>query len=269
VNIHRARLGYGIVVAAALLVAGCSSGDGATGRGGNTSPPPQPPEPPPVDTTTAEGAYAGTLTQRGFGLSLIVLENDAAWGLYERNGLLVGFFQGPGVSNNGSYTVVDGRDHDFVDRTARRSRLSATYFAGVSIDGHLIPDIGVQSAFSATAAAMTGYDYARPASPAEVEGRWQGFHRNDARSATIEITRAGVLSAVMPTGCAWSGTVAPRASGRNVFDVRIDFGPAPCELPDGVATGIAIVVDTARGQQLLLAATDVTRNFATTFAGLR
>ncbi|HRO61991.1 MAG TPA: hypothetical protein PK177_23015, partial [Burkholderiaceae bacterium] len=247
-NIHRARLGGAFAFAAAVLLAACSSGDGAKGECGNTSHPPPPPEPPPVGTTTAEGAFAGTLTPRGFRLSLIVLENGVAWGLYENNGLLVGFFEGVGVSNNGSYTIPDVRDHDFVDRTARRSQLSATYFPALSIEGHLIPDVGVQSAFSATAAAMTGYDYAQPAAPGQVTGSWPGFYRNGFEYGTVRITSSGAISATTSAGCAYTGTVVPRASGRNVFDVRISFGSAPCELPDGVATGIAIVVQEERSQ---------------------
>ena len=265
----RARPGCAFAIATALLLAGCSSGDGAKGGGNNTSPPPPSPEPPPMDVTTAEGAFAGKMTPRGFRLSLVVLENGDAWGLYENNGLLVGFFEGAGVSNNGSYTADDVRDHDFVARVVRHGSLSATYFPAVSVNGHLIPDIGVQSAFSATAAAMTGYDYAQPADPARIAGSWPGFYRNGPESGTVEITPSGAVSAVTSTGCAYTGTVSPRASGRNVFDVRITFGAVPCELPNQVARGIAIVVDTARGRQLMLAATDATRSFATSFVGTR
>jgi hypothetical protein len=250
-------------------MAGCGGSDGATGDGGLTSPPvPSDADSDPPPELQAEGAYRGTLTPEGYELTMIALENDVAWGLYRLNGLLVGFFEGAGVSSKGSFTIPDLREHDFVDGTVRAGSLSTTFFGGVSIEGDFVPDVGAQSSFTATTAALTGYVYDQPATLAAIAGRWQGFYENGSDSGPVDVAPSGTISALTVRGCSYSGSVVPRASGANVYDLTILFGPAPCALPGQQMSGIAIIVETVPGTRSLLAAAhDTTRTLGTSFAG--
>lgn len=70
-----------------------------------------------------------------------------------------------------------------------------------------------------------------------------------------------MVSAVTSLGCDYTSTIAPHASGKNVYDVSLAFGGPPCRLAGQTAAGIAIIVETATGRKrLLLAATDASRD---------
>jgi hypothetical protein len=268
-SIRQRRYGFGAAIAAALFLVGCG-GEGATGGGLSAPPAHVPPNPAPAPSTKAEGAYFGS-TSRGFDLSLLVLENDVAWGLYERNGLLVGFFQGAGLSNQGSFTAADSRDYNFIDKLTGIGSITATWFTDVSIRGTFIPSVGSQYSFTGTAAtAASGYDYHRPARLAEVQGAWQGFYGDGIETGTLDVSPAGTVSGVTSLGCDYTGTLAPRASGKNVYDVSLIFGGPPCRLAGQSTAGVAIIMETATGmRRLLVAATDASRDLGVTFSGMR
>ena len=52
----------------------------------------------------------------------------------------------------------------------------------------------------------------------------------------------GAFTASSSLGCNFAGTVLPRPSGKNVFNVSLTFGPAPCALPGQAAAGIAVAI---------------------------
>jgi hypothetical protein len=55
----------------------------------------------------------------------------------------------------------------------------------------------------------------------------------------LDIRASGAVT-VVGVGCNASGTVKPRASGKNIFDLSISFSGSSCALGAGtVATGIA------------------------------
>jgi hypothetical protein len=63
-------------------------------------------------------------------------------------------------------------------------------------------------------------------------------------------------------GCAFSGTITPRASGKNVYDVSLKFGAAPCALANQTATGVAVTYLLTNGKRQLIALTvDSTRTY--------
>ncbi len=253
------RTGSAILAATLLALAGCGGGsdDNAGGAG-------QPPS-----WTKAEGVYVGT-TSTGYGLSLLVLENDVAWGMYTWNyqgsDYLIGFVQGAGVSYNGSFSITDGRDYQLLNDVTYKVTASGTYVPGVSIQGS-VTDGSTALTFTATAAAVSGYDYHQPATLSAVAGTWPGFYSAGWDAGTVNVSATGAVSGATSSGCVYGGTVAPRASGKNVYDVSITFGPSPCALPGQLATGIAVI--TSGGRQLLVAATTASRAYGATFVGQR
>ena len=67
-----------------------------------------------------------------------------------------------------------------------------------------------------------------------------------------------------------TGTVKPRASGRNVFDVTLTFGGAPCVLANQTATGSAISYLLSNGsRQIVIAGTNAARDAGTALGGVR
>lgn len=58
-------------------------------------------------------------------------------------------------------------------------------------------------------------------------------------------------------GCSFSGTTTTRASGKNVFDIALTFGAAPCRQPNHAMSGIALSYPVAGGKrQLVIAGND-------------
>ena len=67
-----------------------------------------------------------------------------------------------------------------------------------------------------------------------------------------------------------SGSLTPRTSGKNVFNLAVTFGPAPCYLPNKNANGIAITYALTNGKsQFVAAVIDDTRTYGAAIVGSR
>jgi hypothetical protein len=252
--------------AVSALLAACGGGGGS---GGSTAPVVTPaPVPAPV-VGAAQGFYIGT-TSDGREIDTIVLENDQFYTMYghtTNNAFLVsGFVQGNGKSNNGSFTSADGVD-SASNNTRTAASVNATYTAGVNLNGSLVEAASTVNFTSAPIAAAV-INYNAPAKLADIAGKWdltslRGF------ATTLNISATGGLSG-NSSGCVMSGSIVPRASGKNVFDVSIDFGPAPCLIPSQSIKGIAIDYVATNGQrQLIVAGIDSARVNTAAFFGVR
>ena len=225
-QISSLRSHYAISAVACAALLGCGGG------GGGDSPPPT--------VASAEGAYWGTIsgsTSNSF--ELIVLETGEYWALYGitvGNVLFVqGLIQGTGTSSNGAFTSTNGKD--FGSFPAPTAAVNATYVAGSSVQGTFA--VGTQSAtFSGTSPQTTVYNYSTPASLGTIAGNWT-LTTLDGTRTTLVISANGSATGVSD-GCSLTGTFTPRASGKNLFNVAVTFGPAPCELPNQTATGIGV-----------------------------
>lgn len=252
-----------LAAVAALLLAlqGCGGGGGGGGGSGTTAAAPVPP---------AEGAYFGTLSD-GRQHYTLVLENGQFYTLYgsTSNGIfgVSGFLQGNGSSNNGSYSSGDVKDASASNPVLQSATLSATYTAGSSFNGSLAEG---NSSVSFTGAGLGAavYNYNAAASLAAVSGTWnltslRGY------PVTLNIAAAGTFSGTS-SGCSMSGTVKPRPSGKNVFDVALTYGPSPCILAGQSLAGIAITYVATTGQhQLAVAMLDQARVNSSAYFGIR
>lgn len=246
--------------ALSAMFAGCGGGGGSSGGAATV---------PAAVVGAAQGIYIGT-TSDGREIDTIVLENDQFYTMYGHtvgNAFQVsGFVQGDGKSNNGVFTSANA-----VDSTSGNTRLAATvnatYVAGVNLNGSLVESGGTVSFTSAPiAAAVINYNSA--ASLADIGGKWElttlrGF------PASFTISATGGLTGTS-SGCAISGSLTPRASGKNVFDVSIDFGPSPCLIPSQSIKGMAISYVATNGKrQLIVAGIDTARVNTAAFFGVR
>ena len=247
---------------ACVALAGCG--------GGSDSPAPAPA--PVVVGPTAEGVYSGTITgAKNSGFQLLVLENGDFWGLYgntvSNKFSISGLIQGSGTSNNGVFTSSNLKDFGVSPSVA--GALNATYDATAkTIKGTGIAG-AANTSFNGGPAANSLYNYTIAASLTNIAGTWLLTSLSGA-TVNINIAATGTFSAVDNNGCQFSGTIAPRASGKNVFDTATTFGPAPCRLPGQTASGIALFQPLVAGNtQLILAQVDSTRTNSAVAFGTR
>ncbi len=241
----------------------------ACGGGGSDSNPAEPPQP----VTKAEGAYVGKFHSTAFpqgAIQVVVLENDDFWGLYGNANaagdlVVYGIVQGQGKSDNGSFSAT-GRDYFYTGATSAGS-VSAQYVAGTSISG-TINAAGQNATFAVTTAAAMPYNYNSPANLAVLSGNWAGVTLQGA-PFSLNIGNNGAYNGTSE-GCAMSGTITPRTSGKNVFDVALRFGSAPCLLPNASIKGIALAIPLANGKtQLVAAGIDTARTIGSALFAVR
>lgn len=254
------------VLAATIALAACGGGGGGGGGGdaGNSGP-------------TAEGVYGGTIgegTDRG-DFQLLVLEDGEFWFMYGLNTAdafhVEGFLQGSGVSSSGTFTSSNTRDFfgfvpDVPDVTVNTI---ASYDATARTISGTVSFPGFPVVFTGGPIAGSLYNYDTAASLTTVSGAWSTTSLTG-ETVSINIADTGQFTANAASGCSFSGTVTPRPSGKNVFNVELTFGAAPCDHPHQVASGIAVAYPLATGQtQLLVAVTDASRTVGTAVFGLR
>ena len=123
--------------------------------------------------------------------------------------------------------------------------------------------------FTGTPIIGSTYDYNAAANLALITGAWTMTALD---ASVINLTIAGNGAIVGSTGgCSFTGTLTPRASGKNVFNTSVTFGAAPCVLAGQTATGIGLTYLLAGGatRQLLIAGVDATRTTGTALFGTR
>lgn len=230
--------------ATTLLVAGTALLVTACGGGGGSGP-----------GASAEGVYGGALTgSSSSSFQALVLENDEFWVLYGTQSsttfFVAGFIQGPGASNSGAFTSSSLKDYGVLPPLAGTG--SATYNADAKTISGSASFSGRTVGFSGGPIAGSLYNYNSAANLATVSGAWT-VSANTGESANLSIGSTGAISLLSTLGCSGTGNVAPRASAKNVFNVSLTFGPAPCALPGGTITGIAIAYPLSNGRTQLIA----------------
>lgn len=235
------------------VLSGCGGGGGS--------------EPPAV--TRAEGAYSGPLDGRRWvsTVTMVVLENDEVWAPYGvmASGVLKvdSFMHGVGTSRAGTLTVPALRDY-FDPWTVYQGSLSATYTPGTQLDGSMtypvsLPYPNGKAGFDARSSAVVPYRYDTPASLASLTGVWMTGLFGEHGHTTIQANGAFSVVNTDSSGgvrCVSTGQIAARASGKNVFDVTMQIGPAPCESPNSTARGIAILLPDPSPQLVMMAVVD-------------
>lgn len=245
-----------VSVLTALVTAGCGGGGGDS-----TSTPASP---------SAEGAYSGTLsggTSSGF--RMLILENGDYWALYgaeSANQFLVeGFIQGQGVSSNSSFTSTNAKD--FGVNPPANGSITASYVARSSIQGSATGG-GQTVSFSGVSIPSTSFDYNTAASISNITGSWV-LTSLEGTSVSLTVASGGSFTGTAQ-GCNFTGTLAPRPSGKNVYNLTLTFGAAPCGLPNSTGTGIALsYIVNGGARQLIIAGTDASRTDGTVLFGLR
>lgn len=226
---------------------------------------------------SAEGAYSGTLTgSSSNAFEMVVLENGDFWALYGSQTPtqfgVAGFIKGTGTYNNGSFTSSNAKDFGFA--SAASASISATYEATAkTISGSLTETAGTTH-FSGGPIQGSTYNYDTGATLSTVAGSWDMISL-DGQPITLNISSSGTFST---TGeCFFSGSITPRPSGKNIFNVSFLFSPSYCPPPPGyasshiafIANGVAIAYPLANGKTQLVVASDLGGSYGFAAFGIR
>lgn len=253
------------LISVAFGLVACGGGDG-----GST---PTTTNPTTTAPSTAEGVYAGTVTGgTNASFEALVLENGDIWSIYGQNSgstfYVYGFVQGNGTSNNGTFTAASVKD--FSNSPTLSASLSGTYSSTAkTINATISYTSGLKSTIAGGPLTNTTYNYNSAPSLSSVTGLWN-LTSLQGEGIALSVSSTGALTIVSAGGCRGNGTLSARASGKNVFNISLTFGAAPCLLPNQTVTGIAVAYPLTTGQtQLIAAVTDSAHTVGTAVFGIR
>lgn len=261
-----------VAILSGLLLAGCG------GDGDDDTPTFNP------DRSLAQGVYDGTITYNNGGVAnfnqlTIVLETGEFFIVYGEtinNVFFVdGMLNGTGqiVLNTNNFRSDNLNDY-FFDRDT--NGLDAVYNGTLNanvVSGNFFNGTANQTdsfvEFTGIAPAISVYDYNAAANLANIAGNWT-MRDLLGTSLTLSVDTAGNFTGIYASGCALSGTLTPRASGKNVFDMTISFGPTPCTQPSRTFSGVAIdYAPSTLARALVMAGTTTDRAEGTALYGTR
>ena len=134
--------------------------------------------------------------------------------------------------------------------------LSATVVAATSINGSAGSDVNssrVDFVAAPSSVSHAGYSYNTPAQLADIAGPWLGsLVLGQSGSFTLSVDANTGTLAGTNLGCTFSGSLTPRASGKNVFNLNLTMGPAPCAAAGQAYAGVAISYRTTTGKRQLV-----------------
>lgn len=218
------KLFLGASVALFSLLVGCG-GDGDDADGGAL---------PPVKSS-AEGFWQGKSTA-GFDISLAVLDNGDTWGVYLNNGVIYRALAGSTRSGDGQLSG-SGREWNILSGGSTALTYNGTYVAKDRLEVK-VPGGGALSATYRS-------NYEVPASLQAAAGSYagQGVSTNTrVQLMKVDISSSGAVYA-SSLGCTMSGTLNPRAGGKNILDLSVTFTGASCGLGNGVTVKGAAYYD--------------------------
>lgn len=243
-----------------MLLSGCG------GDGGHNSPAAP-------HATHAQGAYEGTIGGIAH-FQLLLLENGAYYMLFGTGSGSAfepqGMVTGTGTETSSSVYTATNTYTPPAPAPSSTVELTADYVVDVSFAGTLRIATGggggATQSFSGVPISAALYQYGTAAQLADVAGTWT-VSVGGIIDSTMTVNASGAFSGVDTAGCTYSGTLTPRASGKNVFNLTYQEGATPCAVPGMSATGIAIVITPSPSTRQLLmtgANEDATDRFVVT-----
>jgi hypothetical protein len=216
-----------------IALASCGGGGSETPSQQVTTPPAGPSA---AGVASAEGLWKGNSSVIFTEPRLLILEDGQVWNVYGGGNAIAGLLHGTTLWNGSSITShVD--DFDARARATSGSSLTGIYTPKGTLTATTVHR-GASVSLSTTYQAV----YEQPANIADLQGYWQvtTWSMGGNTSANVNVNSAGAFTSV-GLYCTGSGTVRPRASGKNVFDLTVNFTGASCEFNGKRLTGIAFV----------------------------
>lgn len=224
------RLLIGMVAACVLTACGGGGDEGTTTTSG-------------MAPSAAQGLRTGTVAS--VTLTNVNLENDQFWTFYQVAGLgYVGFMQGTQTVSGSGYNGT-GNDFSTFAPAPGTLTVTGTFTPQGSASGTATSSVSGATNFTLT------YDtlYDQAALLSDVAGSWNLTASGLATAVTV--ASDGALTG-SNSACNLSGSVTPRASGKNVFNASVAFSGASCALAGQTFTGIALALRSGATTQLLV-----------------
>ena len=154
--------------------------------------------------------------------------------MFSQNGIAYGIDYGTGTVSG---TNISGSVQEFYipANQVYTGTISATFTPKATLQGSTIYSNGITTTFT------TNYNsnYDTPASLGTITGIYIGNYYTGA-SVTLSISSNGVVSG-SSTNCIITGSVEPRPTGKNVYNVDLSFSGNQCAPGSGTASGIGVL----------------------------
>lgn len=192
-----------------------------------------------VAANAAEGFWVGK-SSTGYDVGMAVLEDGETWGLYSSGNIIYGALVG-NTATSGNGLSGTGTDYNVPARTTTQGSYSGTVISKSSI----AVTTSSGSNFNGTYRSI----YDQSTSLTSLAGSYPGYGVSGSSTTQylpVTISPSGIVSAgSQALGCIASGSVTPRASGKNIYDLSVTFTGVNCALGNGTTTTGVAVLDTA------------------------
>ena len=215
-----------LVASVVITLVGCGGG------GGSSS----------ATNADAQGYWTGPAST-GYTVSAAVLETGETWGVYTSGSTIYGALYGT-TSVSGNSVSITGTDFNFLTNS--------------SSSGNLTGSISAKSSMSLSGTGVTlpltyqvAYDTA--ATSAALVGNWAFTGRSGSYTllpGVISINSSGVF-ALNQTNCVSTGSIVPRPSGKNIYNVNISATGSGCAAGQTTMSGIAYLDTTVTPNKFL------------------
>lgn len=206
----------------AVAVVGC-------GGGGDDVVPPAPA--PALPLAGTEGIWNATTSDQ-VNVLAAVLENGETWGLYTlSDGLVVGALQGAAKHSAENNVSVSASFYDMISRKVVPRSYAGKYSVRDKIELTASNAVKLTGSYNAS--------YESPSALSEAVGVYSGVavaNLAPTQQSALTVSLGGLVSVAANPGCTIRGAMTSRASGRNVFDVKLNFTGSTCPLKDGMVT---------------------------------
>lgn len=187
----------------------------------------------------AEGFWVGT-SSTGYDIGLAILENGETWGLYSSGNVIYGALVG-NTATSGNSLSGTGTDYNIPARTATQGSYSGT----VTSKSSIAVTTSSGSGFNGTYRSL----YDQSPSLTSLAGTYLGYGVSGSSTTQylpVTISSSGIVSAgSQALGCIAAGSVTPRASGKNIYNLSVTFTGVNCALGNGTSTTGIAVLDTS------------------------
>ena len=178
----------------------------------------------------AQGIWTGQAST-GVTVNTVVLENGESWGIYSIGSTIYGALYGT-ASVSGNAITISGTDFNFPTNIATKGTFTGTVTAKSAMS--------LTSANSNVALSyLSQYDTA--ATAAAVTGNWSFIGRSGSYTllpGSISVNSSGEFS-LNQTNCVTSGSIVPRSSGKNVYNVTLISVGSSCAVGQSSMAGVA------------------------------
>jgi hypothetical protein len=239
-------------ICCAIALAACGGGGG----GGVDAPMPQLPL-----AGGAEGLWNATTSDQ-VNVLAAVLENGETWGLYTlTDGSIVGTLHGAVQTIAAENITISGNYYDVFRRTITPRSYSGKYSARDNVQLTASNNVKLTGTYNAA--------YESPAALSLPVGTYTGtavVNQAPMFQTGVTVSVGGLISVGAVPGCTIRGVMTSRASGRNVFNVQLDFTGSTCPMKDGTVTK-GIVLYNNQTQALVVMTLDGTKTESYTYVG--